>query len=345
MKKVICFVMAMFLLSTQAFAATYYDINVKALTYSEKENLVKWLEDKGIEYDVESYTSTSSKVIIIDKLSESKKDTFVSWLESKGYSYSTKKKNGYYYVTVEYTNSTKTTLVNYLESKNYDYGSSINSSSSDRTGQAYLVANGTLWYADGDDIEKVDTIYSVEYVLFTDNGAISYINGNQNGILIDDVEEPTNKERIVKTARSITTNSSGYATYFKTSTATSKGTAIYSDEDENVTDNEKVTVYIVKNNMLYSLSPKNKLNPLKTVSKSTRYSKSYSNIAFSQYGDLTFMDSNGIVYFNENIDKPSQIELLKDENNRTVKARYLNIENGITKTVTLENGSTVKFEP
>lgn len=347
MKKIICLVIAMMMVSTQVFAATYYDVNVEGLTYSEKEDLVEWLEDEDMEYDVESYTSSSSstktKELEVEKLSNSQKNTLVNWLESRDYDYSTKTKKGYYYVTVEYNSSTKSTLINYLENKNYDYDNSNSSnSSSDRTGNAYLVANGTLWYADGSDIEKVDDIYSSEYVLFTKDGGLAYINDSKNGMHIEDMDDPTESNQIVKSAKRIKTNSSGYAISFNVSNI--KTTEIETEEDF---DNDEVTVYIVKNNTLYSLSPKNKLTKLKSlkyVSTSSSYSKNNTNIGFSEWGDLVFIDSSGVCFFNEEIDDTDEIQTLKDQNNRTVQAKYFTVSNGVVKTVILSNGSSVRLE-
>lgn len=347
MKKIICFVIAMMMLSTQVFAATYYDVNVDGLTYSEKEELIEWLEEENMEYDVESYTSNSSstktKELEVEKLSNSQKNTLVNWLESRDYDYSTKTKNGYYYVTVEYNSSTKSTLINYLENKNYDYDNSNSSnSSSHRTGNAYLVANGALWYADGDEIEKVDEIYSPEYVLFTKDGGLAYINDSKKGMYIEDMDDPTDSNQIAKSAKSIKTNSSGYAVSFNVSNI--KTTEIESDDDF---DNDEVTAYIVKNNTLYSLSPKNKLTKLKSLkymSTSSSYSKNNTNIGFSEWGDLVFIDSSGVCFFNEEIDDTGEIQTLKDQNNRTVQAKHFTVSNGVIKTVVLTNGSSVRLE-
>jgi len=419
MKKIICFVVVMMMLSAQVLAATYYDVNVEGLTYSEKEELIEWLEDEGMEYDVESYTSNSSntsnsnkkelvveelsnsqkntlvswlknrdydystktkngyyyvtveytsstkstlidylddkeyeydssdtsdsnkKELIVEELSNSQKNTLVSWLKNRDYDYSAKTKNGYYYVTVEYTSSTKSTLINYLDDKDYEYDTKSSNSSSDRTGKAYLVANGVLWYADGDDIEKVDTIYSPEYVLFTKDGGIAYINESKKGMYIEDLDEPTESEEIAKSVKSITTNSSGYAISFKGSS--SKTTEIDTDDF----NNDAVTVYVVKSNTLYSLSEKNKLTKLKSlksVSSNSVYSKNYSNIGFSEWGDLVFIDSYGICFYNEEIDETDRIETLKDQDDYTVKAKYLTVSNGVIKTITLTDGSVVKLE-
>lgn len=344
MKKVICFVIAMLLLSTQVFAATQYDVTVEGLTYSEKEELIEWLDDENLEYDIESYSSNTSssntKKIEVKKLSSSEKSNLISWLKNRGYDYSTKTKNSYYYVTIEYNSNTKSALINYLDNKDYDYDSSTNLNSSNRSGQAYLVANGYLWYADGDEIEKVDEIYSAEYVLFTKNGGISYINKSKQGIFIEDVDDPKDSEKIATSVKSITKNSSGYAVSFKSS---SKTTKIEIDDD---VDNEKVIVYFVKNNTLYSLSSKNKstkIKSLKSISNSS-YSQKNSNIGFSEWGDLVCIDSSGIVWFNEKIDKPNKIETLKDQNGYTVKAKYFTVSSGIIKTVVLSDGSIVTLE-
>lgn len=350
MKKIICFVIALMMLSTQVFAATYYDVNVEGLTYSEKEDLIEWLEDENLEYDVDSYTANSSntsnstkKELVVEKLSTSQKNTLVTWLKNRGYDYSTKTKSNYYYITVKYTSTNKSTLVNYLEDKGYDYDISNSSNSfSDRTGKAYLVANGILWYADGDNIEKVDDIYSPEYVLFTKDGGIAYINASERGKYIEDMDDPTDSKQIVKSARSISTNSTGYAIGFKVSSV--KTTDIDIDDDF---DNEKMTVYVVKNNTLYTLSSKNKLTKLKSLkymSTSSVYSKNNTNIGFSEWGDLVFIDSSGICFYNEEIDDTDEVQTLKDQNNRTVQAKCFTVSNGVIKTVILSNGNSVRLE-
>jgi len=348
MKKIICFVIAMMMLSTQVLAATYYDVNVEGLTYSEKEDLIEWLDDENMKYDVESYSSSSSntsnskdKKLEVEKLSYSQKDTLVSWLKNRDYNYSTKSKNGYYYVTIEYTSSTKSTLINYLENKNFDYDTS-SSKSSDRTGKAYLVANGYLWYVDGDEIKKVDSIYLPEYVLFTKDGGIAYINSSKRGMYIEDMDEPTEKKQVVKSAKTIETNSStGYAVSFKVSSW--ENTKIKTDDEF---DNKKMTVYVVKNNTLYSLSAKNKLkklNSLKYISSSSNYTNN-TNIGFSKWGDLVFISSSGVCFFNEEIDDTDEIQVLKDENKRSVQANYFTVSNGIVTSVVLTNGYTERLE-
>lgn len=344
MKKVICLVIALMLLSTQVFAATYYDVTVEGLTYSEKEDLVEWLEDEDVEYDVESYSSGSSntsnsnrKELEIEKLTTTEKNTLVTWLKNRDYDYSTKTKSGYYYITVEYTSTNKSTLVNYLESRGYDYDvSSSSNSSSDRTGKAYLVANGHLWYADGDEIEEVDSVKYPEYVLFTNDGGIAYINQSKKGKCIEDLDEPTESKQIANSVSSIKTNASGYATSFKG--AGSRTTEI----DTNDFDNDEVTVYVVKNNTLYSLSSRNKLTKLKSLKYVS--SSGYTNIGFSEWGDLVFIDSSGVCFFNEEIDETDEIEKLKDQNGYSVQAKYLTVKSGIVRNLTLTNGSTVQLE-
>lgn len=343
MKKIICFVMVMLMISTQVFAATYYDVTIEGLTYSEKEDLVEWLEDEDMNYDVESYTSNSSNTsssskreLVVEELSNSQKNTLVSWLINRDYDYSTKTKNGYYYVTVEYTSNTKSTLINYLDNKKYEYDTKSSNSSSDRTGKAYLVANGRLWYADGDEIEEVDSVKYPEYVLFTKDGGIAYINDSKKGMYIEDLDEPTENEQIAKSVSSIKTNSNGYAISFKGTG--SKTTEIESDDF----DNDEVTVYVVKNNSLYSLSSKNNLTKLKSLRSIS--SSSYANIGFSEWGDLVFIDSSGVCFFNEEIDETDEIERLKDQNGYTVQAKYLTVRNGIVRNLTLTNGSIVQLE-
>lgn len=343
MKKIICFVIAMMMLSAQAFAATYYDVNVEGLTSSEKKEVTEWLEDEGYEYDVESYTSNSSnnntKELEVKNLTSSEKNILVNWLKNKGYKYAMKTSGTRYYITVKYTNNTKSTLINYLNNRNYNYNNYNNSNSSDRTGKAYLVADGYLWYADGDDIDMVDSIYSNESILFTKNGSIAYINSSRYGKLIEDIDNPKDTEKIATSVKSITTNSTGYATSFKSSNKTTK---LELDDD---LDNEKVTVYVVKNNALYSLSPKNKLTKLKSLkSVSNTYSKNTSNIGFSEWGDLVFIDASGVCFYNEEIDDTDEIETLKDQNGYTVQAKYLTVKNGVVQTLTLTSGTAVRLK-
>lgn len=346
MKKIICFVIVIMMLSTQVFAATYYDVNVEGLTYSEKEELIEWLEDENMDYDVESYTSNSSntsstktKELEIEDLSRSEKDTLITWLKNRDYKYALSTKGTRYYITVRYTSNTKNSLVNYLDNNDYSYDIS---NSSDRTGNAYLVANGYLWYAEGDDIEKVDDIYSPEYVLFTKDGGLAYIDSSKKGMHIEDMDDPTESKQIAKTAKSIKTNSSGYAISFNVSNI--KTTEIEADYDFN---NDEVTVYIVKNNTLYSLSPKNKLTKLKSlkyVSNTSSSSKNNTNIGFSEWGDLVFIDSSGVCFFNEEIDDTDEIQTLKDQDKRTVQAKYFTVKNGTVQSVTLSGGSIIQLE-
>lgn len=339
MKRIICFfVVAIMLLSTTTYAATYYDINVEGLSATEKREVVEWLEDQGFEYDVESYSSSSNdeKVIIVEKLTTSEKNTLVNWLKNRDYDYTTKTKNGYYYVTIEYTSSTKSKLVNYLDDKGWYDGSSKTSS----RGEAYLVANGVLWYADGDEIEKVNTIYSPEYIWFTKDGGIAYINESKKGMHIEDLDEPTESKQIAKSVKGVKTNASGYATHFKGS-----GSTAIKIEAEDDFDNDKVTVYIVKNNILYSLSSKNELDKLKSLkSVSSTYSNSNVNIGFSEWGDLVLIDSTGVCWFNEKINNTNKFELLKDQDGYSVKAKYFTASSGIIKTVALTGGGIVKLE-
>lgn len=339
MKRIICFLMVtLMLLSTTAYAATYYDVNVEGLSASEKNEVIEWLEKQGFEYEVDSYSSSSNstKVMIVEKLTTSEKDTLVTWLKNRDYDYTTKNKNGYYYVTIEYTSGNKSKLVDYLENKGWYDGSSA----SERTGKAYLAVNGILWYADGDDIEKVNTVYSPEYIYFTKDGGIAYLNESKKGMHIEDLDKPTESKQIAKSVKDIKTNSNGYATHFKVTNSTT-----IEIESENDFNNEKVTMYIVKNNILYSLSSKNELKKLKSLkSVSNTYSSNNVNIGFSEWGDLVLIDSTGVCWFNEKINNTSKIETLKDQNGYSVKAKYFTVSNGIIKTVVLSNGGSVKLE-
>jgi len=343
MRKIVCLVLSMVLLSSIAFAAEY-EVNVDGLSKSEKNELVEFLEEQGWDYDVEesdSYDYYDEDTITVKKLSSSKKTTLVNWLYYRSYVYATEYKNGYYYVTIEYKRSKRSTLVNYLKNNGYNYGSSDSSSSSSsiRDGKAYLVANGYLWYADGDDIQRVDSVYSADYVLFAENGALSYINKSKYGMLIEDIDNPEDKERVATSVTGITKNSTGYATYFRGSNNNS--IRIETDSYINYDD---MTVYVVKGTTLYSLSSKNKLTKLKSLKSVSTSNSSYydykSNIGFSEWGDLVLIDSDGKCYFNEQIDETSEIELLRDINRNTVTAKYFTAKNGVIETVTLSNGRT-----
>lgn len=348
MRKIVCLILSMVLLSSIAFAAEY-EVNVEGLSKSEKNELVEWLEEQGYDYDVEESDSYDydEDTITVERLSSSKKTTLVNWLYNRDYEYITEYRNGYYYVIVEYTsNSERSTLINYLRNNGYSYDddsySSSSSNSYDRYGKAYLVANGYLWYADGDDIQRVDSVYSAEYVLFTEDGALCYINNSKYGMLIEDIEDPDDKERVATSVTSITKNSTGYATYFRKSSSST--TRIDTDSYLN---NDNMTVYVVKGTTLYSLSSKNKLTSLKSLKSVSTSSSSYydykANIGFSEWGDLVLIASDGKVYFNEQIDKTSKIELLRDTNRNSVVAKYLTVQNGVVETVTLSNGRTVEL--
>lgn len=346
MKRFICLLITILMLTTQVFAATYYNVEVEGLTYSEKEELIDWLDDEDIDYDVESYTSSSSnknnsskKELVVEELTNSEKNTLINWLKNRDYDYTTKVKNGDYYVTIEYTSSTKKTLINYLDDKDYyyDYDDSDKSSSYDRTGKAYLVSNGYLWYVDGDDIEQIDSIYSEKEILFTKDGAICYINKSKYGMVIEDIDDPTDTEKIATSVKSITTKN-GYAYSFKSS-----GKTIKIDLDD--ADNEEVAVYIAKTNTLYVLSEDNELDKLKSLKSISGNYSGRANIGFSEWGDLVLIDSSDVCYYNESVDDIDEFEILKDQEGRSVRAKYFTIDSdGIIQKVVLMDGTSVTLE-
>jgi len=203
--------------------------------------------------------------------------------------------------------------------------------------KAYLVANGYLWYANGDDVQRVDTVYSQSHVLRTKNGAIVYLNNSKKAILIENVNRPESKSQIASSISIINTNSEGYAVSVAKGSYSAK---VKIDDDRK---NDEVTVYIAKQNKLYSLEPDNSLTELKSLKSVTNSGNSSNNnlcIGFSKWGDLVFINYYGVCFFNERIGRTDKIELLKNERGYSVQAKYFNSSDGIITSVMLQNGRT-----
>jgi len=201
--------------------------------------------------------------------------------------------------------------------------------------KAYLVANGYIWYADGEDVQVVDTVYSPNYVLRTKNGAIVYINKSNTAKIIKNINKPETKVTIASSIRIINTDTAGYAVSVAKNNYSNK-TKI--DDDRN---NSDITIYIAKQNMLYSLDEKNSANELKSLKSISNTGNSLNNntcIGFSKWGELVFVNYYGVCFFNERIGRTDKIEVLKNERGYSVQASHFKAKDGIITNVVLKNG-------